>query len=199
MLHWFSSGWCHHGCFSPPLVSRPFLRLVENSLHIAERWRQGLWCWAVLHCLSLPIGTSKLDFADFRRSTAVECRFPESYRGEWRVVENDGIEDVILGAGYISFSNLGSFICKSKHYEREHYKMMSVFKNGWWVLTCHFLLFHPLDIAVCGVHPMNSAWNHFEWSILSSYARFSCIQFRKSGEALQYRLCEWMHSNWPVE
>ncbi|ELT94274.1 hypothetical protein CAPTEDRAFT_227924 [Capitella teleta] len=89
----------------------------------------------------------------FVPSMVSECEFPEAHRGEWLMVASDAIERVAIGAGNIAFSSLGSFICKSKHWSRDLFKMMSVYKNG-----CR--------------------------------PKFTCLQFRRSGRALLYRMSQ---------
>ena len=62
-----------------------------------------------------------------------ECRFPIDYQGEWMQFEQDRKESVTIASGEITFSNLGHFICKTKHWAINRYKLMSVFANGWYV------------------------------------------------------------------
>ena len=69
--------------------------------------------------------------ADLVPSTRSECYFPEEYRGKWWLFETDRREEVTIDRGQVTFSNLGSFICKSKHWKKDQYKMLSVYKDGW--------------------------------------------------------------------
>ncbi len=70
---------------------------------------------------------------DFAPSQQAECRFPLEYQGEWMLFEKDRKESVIIRPGLMTFSHLGSFICKSKHWSINKYKLLSVFTNGWLV------------------------------------------------------------------
>ena len=70
-------------------------------------------------------------FADYVPSPRPECRFPQDYRGEWMQFQRDRKESVTIASGEITFSNLGHFICKTKHWAISRYKLMSVYSNGW--------------------------------------------------------------------
>ena len=45
--------------------------------------------------------------------------------------EKDVKESVIIKPGEMTFSHLGHFICKSKHWSMNKYKLLSVYSNGW--------------------------------------------------------------------
>ncbi|KAK2170366.1 hypothetical protein LSH36_3g19134 [Paralvinella palmiformis] len=68
--------------------------------------------------------------ADLVPSLGPECYFPKDWRGDWLWYETDRVEDVKIGPGQVSFSHLGSFICKGKHWLYKQYKMMSHYSNG---------------------------------------------------------------------
>ena len=74
-----------------------------------------------------------------------ECVFPSNYAGDWLLYERSRIEDVKIESGQITFSKLGRFVCKSRHHEKNVYKLLSAYTNGWYVtaprvtsLTCLF-------------------------------------------------------------
>ena len=69
--------------------------------------------------------------AEFGPSVRPECRFPSSFQGNWVLFETNRKETVTITSGEAEFSNLGHFICKSKHWALDHYKLLSVFSNGW--------------------------------------------------------------------
>ncbi len=69
--------------------------------------------------------------ADFVVSPRPECRFPQEYHGEWMLFESDRKESVTIVAGEVTFSNVGHFICKTKHWAINRYKLLSIFSNGW--------------------------------------------------------------------
>ena len=69
--------------------------------------------------------------ADLVPSLAPECYFPNDWRGDWLWYETNRVEDVKIGPGQVSFSHLGNFICKGKHWLYKQYKMMSHYSNGW--------------------------------------------------------------------
>ncbi len=79
-----------------------------------------------LDTLSLPVSISEL-----APSRSSECHFPAPYQGDWLLFERERREEVTISAGNIIFSQLGTFICKSKHWEYNQYKLLSVYNNGW--------------------------------------------------------------------
>lgn len=68
---------------------------------------------------------------DLLPSSRSECRFPVDLHGDWLFFETDRKERVTISADNISFSLLGQFICKSKHWSINYYKLFSVYTNGW--------------------------------------------------------------------
>ena len=42
-------------------------------------------------------------------------------------------ERVSIHNGHVTFSSLGEFVCKGKHWNRDQYKMLSYYSNGWYV------------------------------------------------------------------
>ena len=79
-------------------------------------------------CLRVVIQGHKADLVPSVRS---ECYFPDDYRGSWQLFETDRQEEVVVEAGQVIFSQLGKFICKSKHWKKDQYKTLSVYHNGW--------------------------------------------------------------------
>ena len=69
--------------------------------------------------------------ADLVPSVRSECYFPEEYRGKWLLFESDRMEEVTIELGHVTFSKLGNYICKSKHWKKDQYKMLSTYNNGW--------------------------------------------------------------------
>src|SRR6218665_3025334 len=69
---------------------------------------------------------------DLLPSSRSECRFPVDLHGDWLFFESDRKERVTISADNISFSLLGQFICKSKHWNINYYKLFSVYTNGWY-------------------------------------------------------------------
>ena len=69
--------------------------------------------------------------ADLLPSAIPECRFPSEYHGEWYHFDSDRSEKVTLTSEHISFAILGEFVCKSKHWSINYYKLFSVYANGW--------------------------------------------------------------------
>ena len=74
---------------------------------------------------------SPLLFPELAPSRSAECHFPPAYQGEWLLFERDRREEVTISGGHIVFSHLGTFICKSKHWEHNQYKLLSVYQDGW--------------------------------------------------------------------
>jgi len=68
---------------------------------------------------------------DLLPSATPECRFPDDYHGEWYYFERDRSEKVTITAERIEFAILGEFVCKSKHWSINYYKLFSVYDNGW--------------------------------------------------------------------
>lgn len=68
---------------------------------------------------------------DLLPSTRPECRFPDDFQDVWYLWEKDRHETIRIHGGRISFTTLGEFICKAKHYEKEDYKLLSYYNNGW--------------------------------------------------------------------
>ncbi len=64
-------------------------------------------------------------------STRSECIFPLAYQGRWALFDSHRKEFVSISTGEISISHLGKFICKSKHFDKDYYKLLSVYDNGW--------------------------------------------------------------------
>jgi len=60
-----------------------------------------------------------------------ECYFPADQRGRWLLFDSERHEEVVVDPGHVTFSQLGSFICKSKHWRKDQYKTLSVYANGW--------------------------------------------------------------------
>ena len=77
-------------------------------------------------------------------SVRAECHFPADYLGHWLLYDAMRSEHVTIGEGQVTFSLLGNFICKSKHWEKNHYKLLSVYQNGWYVRTCVYACMHAL-------------------------------------------------------
>jgi len=73
-------------------------------------------------------------FLDLLPSSIPECRFPTEYHGEWYFFESDRSEKVTITSEHITFATLGEFVCKSKHWSINYYKLFSVYVNGWCVL-----------------------------------------------------------------
>jgi len=71
--------------------------------------------------------------ADLLPSSVPECRFPSAYHGEWYHFESDRSEKVTITSEHITFAVLGEFVCKSKHWSINYYKLFSVYVNGWCV------------------------------------------------------------------
>lgn len=63
-----------------------------------------------------------------------ECYFPAEQRGRWLLFDagRRHHEEVTVDPGHVTFSRLGSFICKSKHWRKDQYKTLSVYANGWY-------------------------------------------------------------------
>ena len=72
-----------------------------------------------------------MTISDFLPTNRAECRFPARFRGDWMLFETDRKERVSINEGRISFSRLGEFICKGKHWYKSNYKMLSYYSNGW--------------------------------------------------------------------
>lgn len=70
---------------------------------------------------------------EFVPTTQTECIFPKAYGGNWLLFEDNWKERVNIASGFITFSSLGEFICKSKHWEELNYKLLSHYTNGWYV------------------------------------------------------------------
>ena len=60
-----------------------------------------------------------------------ECRYPEQLIGDWVMFNEQEREEITLEANTMRFSTLGNFICKSKHWEYDFYKTLTVFNDGW--------------------------------------------------------------------
>jgi len=73
--------------------------------------------------------------ADLVPSVHPECYFPADQRGRWLLFESERHEQVVVRPGHVTFSQLGTFICKSKHWRKDQYKTLSVYSNGWSVFT----------------------------------------------------------------
>lgn len=71
---------------------------------------------------------SVADYVPYERP---ECRFPVEYQGEWLLFEKERRDTVKISPGEMTFSHLGHFVCKSKHWAVHQYKLLSVFRNGW--------------------------------------------------------------------
>jgi hypothetical protein len=69
--------------------------------------------------------------ADLLPSPRPECRFPAEFHGDWFYFESDRSENVTITADHITFPTLGEFVCKSKHWNINYYKLFSVYRNGW--------------------------------------------------------------------
>jgi len=77
-------------------------------------------------------------FSDLLPSSKPECHFPTEYHGEWYFFERDRSEKVTVTSEHIAFAILGEYVCKSKHWSINYYKLFSVYVNGW----CVFLSLH---------------------------------------------------------
>ena len=78
----------------------------------------------VVNCI--PGGVS-----DLTLSASPECSFPEEYLGSWSMYEDTFVENILITEGRVSFQKSGAFVCKGKHWNKNYYKMLSVFENGW--------------------------------------------------------------------
>jgi len=76
--------------------------------------------------------------ADLVPSVHPECYFPLEQRGRWLMFESERHEQVVVDPGHVTFSRLGSFICKSKHWRKDQYKTLSVYANGWSVFAAQY-------------------------------------------------------------
>ena len=72
-----------------------------------------------------------VSFTELLPSTRPECRFPDEFRRDWYLWEKDRQETVRIQGGRISFTTLGEFICKAKHWSLNDYKLLSYYTNGW--------------------------------------------------------------------
>ena len=69
--------------------------------------------------------------ADLAPTSFEECSFPTKAEGEWIMFDSTHKEIVTIHPGTISFSQRGQYICKSQHWEKNYYKVLSLFQNGW--------------------------------------------------------------------
>lgn len=72
-----------------------------------------------------------IHIADTSAVPQSECHFPKEYQGEWLLFDNNQKHSVTIGPGEITFSHLGNFKCKSKHWAMNKYKLFTVPSNGW--------------------------------------------------------------------
>ena len=70
-------------------------------------------------------------------SARPECRFPTDVLGDWAYFERERKEKITITSGHIKFSQLGEFVCKSKHWSINYFKVLSYYSNGWYVSLCH--------------------------------------------------------------
>ena len=79
---------------------------------------------------------------DLLPSPSAECRFPEEFYGDWMIFSDRRKERVSIHNGHVTFSSLGEFVCKGKHWNRDEYKMLSYYSNGWYVMILYTLNVH---------------------------------------------------------
>ena len=60
-----------------------------------------------------------------------ECDFPADIQGEWYLFNDYEMQFIEIFKGYTNLEGLGNFTCKSKHWNLDQYKTLSVFENGW--------------------------------------------------------------------
>jgi len=87
--------------------------------------------------------------ADLLPTTLPECRFTSDVVGEWLLAEVDGLEKMVVTTGMVSWSRLGEFVCKGKHWNVNYYKLLSYYNNGWYacVLTLRFVNNNSSDVS----------------------------------------------------
>ncbi|KAI0224585.1 hypothetical protein LSAT2_024415 [Lamellibrachia satsuma] len=78
--------------------------------------------WALNHIYVIP---------DFAPSDKAECRFPPDYLDTWLLFGDHSREKIVVESGRFKSSSLGTFICKSKHWELDYYKVFSIGSKGW--------------------------------------------------------------------
>ena len=82
-----------------------------------------------------------------------ECMFPPDVSGSWVYFETPNrTEHVTVIRGDVMFTSLGKFMCKARHWDRDWYKMVSYYNNGWWADCCRHcvlrvFIFFVYDVA----------------------------------------------------
>ncbi|KAI0210129.1 hypothetical protein LSAT2_005133 [Lamellibrachia satsuma] len=69
---------------------------------------------------------------DPRSEPRPECRFSRDVQGDWLLLEDDGRSTyaVAVEDATVTFSTLGRFVCKSKHWTHDYVKVRSAYSNG---------------------------------------------------------------------
>ena len=73
---------------------------------------------------------------DLNPPNTSECLFPDSgfddVTGSWVYFEAPNRTELVsIEQGDVVFSSLGKFVCKAIHWDRDRYKMVSYYDNGW--------------------------------------------------------------------
>ncbi|KAK2170440.1 hypothetical protein LSH36_3g31031 [Paralvinella palmiformis] len=110
------------------LRSEPGICYDESSL-CPQYAQQGKCTNSALHHYGNYCKKS-CGLCDFAPSPKAECNFANMVQGDWLLFDDVSREEVAIGQDNVRFSTLGSYVCKSKHWEEDFYKTLSVFTNG---------------------------------------------------------------------
>ena len=95
---------------------------------------------------------------EFAPSPHAECHFPPDYQGDWVVFNAANMDTILIEQKHMHIPSLGRFICKSKHWDEDYFKVLTVYQNGWLVsrLSLPWNLKRPICYSPCFVAILNS-------------------------------------------
>src|ERR1700733_15765102 len=101
-----------------------------NQVMHRFRWRpnchQITATWKALRLYSSPYM-----IVDLLPTAKPECHFSSDVIGEWVFFETDRKEKATITSGHVKLEALGEYVCKSKHWNINYYKVLSYYSNGW--------------------------------------------------------------------
>ena len=59
------------------------------------------------------------------------CQFESELQGTWYMFEEHHMTKIVISDASVRIDGQGDFVCRNKHWSKNHYKTVTAFTNGW--------------------------------------------------------------------